>query len=210
MEILDAAAIDAYHSAKRYLVSTTNHVDVEFQRTVYVDMDGVICDFNKHFEELFGIHPSTHKDSDVDFWKVFNQNPKGFFRNLKPFHGYLEFLAFVVRHAEAYGYNVKYLTALSTMNALSLEEQLTDKIEWIKKYTQDYGILIPVCYVDHSSDKKNYAEHGMILIDDLESNIRDWREHKGTAVHHKSYATSMVDLMAAFEVFHEKRMKDTD
>jgi hypothetical protein len=191
-----------YIGAKRHLVAHGNMIDTEDTNTVFVDMDDTICDFAGHYKSLHGKYPKEC-EGNQEFWFHFNKNPVGFFENLEPIPGYLEFLSFVVRHALSYGYNVKFLTALSVHNNRTIEEQLEEKKNWIMKYVIAYGVHITMGWVDCPTNKKMFAAHKEILIDDCKSNIDDWREHKGTGILHTSFTTSMTDLMAAFQVMKE-------
>jgi hypothetical protein len=48
--------------------------------------------------------------------------------------------------------------------------------------------------VPHSASKQNYAGSNRILIDDLESNIKEWEEKGGIGILHKNAITTLKIL----------------
>ena len=66
-----------------------------------------------------------------------------------------------------------------------------DKTEWVKRLLSDTVVVNTV----YKAEKKNFVKgKGSILIDDLEQNIREWREAGGTGILFKSAAQAMSEL----------------
>lgn len=107
------------------------------KKVIYVDMDGVLCDYMGRCEEL-GINPDEAK------------HIQGFFRNLKPIEGAIE--AYRKLHEK---HDVYILTAASWSNPTACAE----KIAWINEYLPEaYKRVI-------FSHNKNLCQ-GDYLIDD--------------------------------------------
>lgn len=168
--------------------------------TIWVDLDGVLYNFEGKLQEESGIDARNRPDDE--FWSIFNgSKPEGFFARLEPFDDYFEFLCILEDYSHHYGYDLKFLSALSPRNAVSLDDQVRDKNISLEKWVNPWFDIEPV-YVLTSAHKKDYAKKGDVLIDDLKSNIADWRERGGTGIHHKNFDESIRELEAVFQLLH--------
>lgn len=86
-------------------------------KTIYVDMDDVLCAFTKASNEHIRLCP------DIKF----PQSQYGFFRGLEPIDGGIEFMQRMLRDP---CYDIYILTAPSTYNPLCY----TEKAEWVKHH----------------------------------------------------------------------------
>ena len=107
------------------------------KKVIYVDMDGVLCDYVGRCEEL-GIHPDEAK------------HVPGFFRSLKPIEGAIE--AYRKLHAK---HDVYILSAASWSNPTACAE----KIEWVNEY-------LPEAYKRVIFSHNKQLCQGDYLIDD--------------------------------------------
>jgi hypothetical protein len=204
--IMDEEFVLDCSTSNLFPVIKSNPLLLGESKTIWIDLDDTNANFSGHFEELHGV--SLVGMDDETFWKTFNREngkyAKGFFRDLKPFPGYLVFLQFVVRMGFSYGYDERFLSALSPHNAMPLEEQAKEKDEWIEEYVTKFGFNIPATYVTQASEKKHYALPGDILIDDSARNCSEWREAGGTAIHHRNFEQSMTELLIVLELLDKK------
>jgi hypothetical protein len=147
---------------------------------LYIDLDGVMADFDKYFLESFGIE--SHKLDDPTLWKWINGHGN-FFSNLPLMPGALEFFR-SVEHL-----NPTILTACPKSNYAVAAVQ---KRQWVYKHLSQDITVIPMmggknkCLFMHSP--------GDVLIDDFEKNCIPWAEHGGYAIHHKDFVTTKDHL----------------
>jgi 5'-nucleotidase len=164
------------------------------KRTIYVDLDGVIVDFDTHFFNVHGVNTSTLKSDNVAFWKLFDTKRDGFFRDAPAFPGYLGFMKSIEILAETYGYKVEMLTALPRRSTHPTARQ--EKQDWMN----DHGLYdIKMNVGPYAVDKQKWCNEGDILIDDTAINIEQWRGVGGVAIHHKNFETSLIELRTAMQ-----------
>lgn len=147
---------------------------------LYIDLDGVMADFDKYFLEEFGVESS--KLDDPTLWKWINGHGN-FFINLPLCEGALDFFK-SVEHM-----NPTILTACPKSNYAVAAVQ---KRQWVYKHLSEDITVIPMmggknkCLFMHSP--------GDILIDDFEKNCIPWAEHGGFAIHHKNFEETRRNL----------------
>lgn len=146
------------------------------ERKIYLDMDGVLCNFEKKFKELSGQDfieysneygwPKTWdviEKEGVEFWSELEWNPGG-----KKLWNFLKKLD-----------NVEILTGSPKYKVGEYAKK--GKEIWIDenigniKVNHIYGIL-----------KYTYVKNNDILIDDSERNCNSWKEAGGIAILHKN------------------------
>lgn len=143
---------------------------------IYIDLDGVMADFDKYFFDTFGVE--SHKLDDPTLWKWINGHGN-FFRNLPLMPGALDFFK-SVEHL-----NPTILTACPKTNYAVAAVQ---KRQWVYEHLSKDITVIPMlggknkCLFMHSP--------GDVLIDDFEKNCIPWAEHGGFAIHHKNFKTT--------------------
>lgn len=149
--------------------------DVE-KNTIYVDMDGVIADFDKFLLERMGrtFPHNIGPTEDVLMWD-FLQNVERLYWHLPPTEYAFELMDMV----HSVGANVEILTAIPRRTAIVGAEQ--DKREWMAKY---FGDKIKVNIGPFSKDKWKHAKQGDILIDDRPDNIEEWHGAEGIGILH--------------------------
>ena len=171
--------------------------------TISLDMDGVLANFDQLYLERSGHSHKEFLTDDNGFWKAFREGEgegKNFFADISPFPYYLNFLKDIQVIAEKSDYEIRLLSALSIHNPETLEQQAIDKTKWVQKYLWDYGIKIPAVYVESSGDKKLYSGKREILIDDLDSNISQWRQSGVIGIVHKNFNQSVQELKMVLEL----------
>ena len=144
---------------------------------IYLDMDGVVANFNKRFEDLSGMLPQAFVDKNGlnAFWDLIDEKHKvAFWRGIEIMPGAEKLVNFVSK------YPYEMLTAPSVK-----KQSIIGKGLWVK---DKVGTLYPskpkVTYrpakLKHTV-KPNLTQYD-ILIDDKKSTIDRWNNAGGTAI----------------------------
>jgi 5'(3')-deoxyribonucleotidase len=154
-------------------------------KRIFVDMDGVLADFNTGVETLTGREfPNTdagHNDYDLRKEELTN---KRLFRNLPPMPDMYDLIAYV-RHT---GLPWEILTAAGVINR---ELVVFDKNEWIREYVSPSVVV--TCTMT-GSQKGMFAIKGSVLIDDRQKNLDAWEKHGGIGILHTSAEDTINQL----------------
>jgi 5'-nucleotidase len=153
---------------------------------LYLDLDGVMADFDKFFVQEFGIE--SNKLDDPIMWKWINSHGN-FFRNLPLCEGAFEFFE-KVKHL-----NPTILTACPKTNYTVAAIQ---KRQWVYEHLSKDITVIPML----GGKNKAMFMHspGDVLIDDFEKNCIPWREHDGIAIQHKDFSTTLNAIQPIFNL----------
>ncbi|HDS1578422.1 TPA: hypothetical protein QEL15_000443 [Stenotrophomonas maltophilia] len=140
------------------------------RRTIYVDLDGVMADFDAAFPALFGLDHRLLADDEM--WGHINNHPS-FFRDLPPMHGAVEFFH-SIHHL-----NPVILTSCPKSNYPLAAMQ---KRQWVREHLSATCLVLPVLGGRH----KPLFMHqpGDILIDDFKENCDAWTAAGGVAIRH--------------------------
>lgn len=151
-------------------------------------MDGVLADFDKKRQEVFGELPEGSQFGkipdqlqDREMWATIHAKYPNWFLELEPMHDF-ELLWNYCKPMKPI-----VLTTLSRSNVYRITQQ---KIKWIHK---NLGSDVPVI-VCMRSHKKDYASTESILVDDHLDNIKQFQLHGGIGILHKSAALSIANL----------------
>lgn len=134
--------------------------------TLYLDMDGVVADFDEYAHRMLGVPPSGGIYPD-EIWQQLAANPR-IYRDLKKTPGADDLVAMCKELCKDAGYNLKFLTAVPKGN--DVPWAFYDKMTWALFFFPD----IPVMFGPYSKDKHHHCKPGDILIDDRTSNIEEW------------------------------------
>lgn len=154
--------------------------EVEEQKyTIYCDLDGVLIDFDKGYEDLTGM---TTKEADAKgpefFWKPISDAGASFWIRLK----------WMPDGKELWNY-IKHFNP-SLLSAPSREESSRiGKRVWVKRNLPGVKLILA-----NAVDKQNYSGENQILIDDREKNIEQWRSKGGIGILHTSAADTIKQL----------------
>ena len=156
--------------------------------TLYLDMDGVVADFDEYANRTLGVPPSEGIYPD-DIWRKLAENPR-IYRDLKK-TPYADHLVDVCRAlCEVKGWELKFLTAVPKGN--DVPWAFYDKMTWALFFFPD----IPVMFGPYSKDKHRHCCTGDILIDDRRSNIDEWQSAGGMGILHTSFEKTKLNLDA--------------
>jgi len=152
---------------------------------VYLDLDGVMADFDAHYPAEFG---QDHKSmADDDMWAKINAHPS-YFEDMPLCPGAADFFA-EIRHLKPI-----ILTACPRTNYAHVAGQ---KRRWVYKHLGAELTVLPVM----GGHNKHLFMHapGDILIDDYAKNCAPWEASGGVAILHKSFAETRNRLRAIIE-----------
>jgi hypothetical protein len=159
---------------------------------IYLDMDGVLTDFEKSFRDNYGQDALAHRDRKLwtENWPDFILNKRGF-ESLPEFAGWNTLLEFI----RQYKVEVEILT--SSGGEKYHREVAEQKTNWLK----NHGITYKPNVVPGRKHKKDYATPSTILIDDTEDVIIAFNKAGGIGIHHKEVGKTIEKL---------KELLDTD
>lgn len=143
---------------------------------LFVDMDGVLADFDAHHEAVFGYRSDKLADN-VD-WKAIRQS-KDFYLNIPPMAD-LAVLWNAIKDN-----NPIVLTGIPS----SVAEAADNKRAWIRKHLGD--VEVRCCL---SREKYLHAKPGDILIDDWEKHKDLWVKAGGVWITHTSAKDTVARL----------------
>lgn len=140
---------------------------------VFIDMDGVVSDFDKHILTEYGkpMAEMTNKEQNR-FWDS-ECVSKRFFANAPPIY---EGLQLMTKLQEA-GIEMSFLT--STGGQLQHIDIAKQKLDFLQKHGLGH---LPVTFATGTDCKASFAKPGTILIDDRDKVIQAFRARGGVAL----------------------------
>ena len=155
---------------------------------VYLDLDGVVADFDGRVKELFGKSMSEFPSSEI--WGKIGQ-VEHFYLSLDPLPKYKTLFDHLMNLHEAGTIHLEVLTSLPlpTNNLITAAD---DKIAWSASYLCP---SIKVNTVIGGQFKAKFVKQpNDVLIDDTLRNIVEWRKSNGVGIHHISNAETIIEL----------------
>ena len=155
---------------------------------VYVDMDGVVADFDQRFVDLSGMLPREFeaKYGKNAFWEFIDEgdNKLKFWVGIPQMSDAQQLIDFVSK------YDYEMLTAPSLK-----KQSLMGKGLWMINQTKK-GLFPSKPKVNYKSakNKKDFAAPNHILIDDKASTIDSWNAAGGIGILHTSAANTISQL----------------
>ena len=155
---------------------------------VYLDMDGVIANFNKRFEDISGMSPKEFeaKYGTKEFWNLIDEDNKiSFWVGIEEMPGAKALVDYVKK------YNFELLTSPSAK-----KQSYLGKLLWVRNHSSLFGGK-PRVNFRRAKEKhlvKDKLTEKDILIDDREDTIERWNTAGGTGIHYKSASQVLNDL----------------
>ncbi len=157
---------------------------------IYFDMDGVLADFNRGVRELCGMEAPDQEKPDPEkdnlMWERIRKTDH-FYDRLELMPGAKEMFDTVYG---TYGERCEILTGIPKENKGILTAE-QDKRAWMKRVLSE-DVVVNVCYRKEKIRKCTGPD--AVLIDDLEKNIREWKEKGGTGILHRSAEETLAEL----------------
>jgi 5'-nucleotidase len=147
-------------------------------KTLYLDMDGVLCDFNKRYTELFGVEAASTRErkEHTPQWKEFIEGRN--FTKLDWYPGADELLHYV-KSLEG---KVEIEILSSSGGELFHDRVLEQKLQWLN----DHSITYKANITNGSRKKALYASgKNRILVDDTDYVIKAFIEAGGIGIWHR-------------------------
>lgn len=148
--------------------------------TLFLDCDGVLAGFDKHFLKITGMAGQDFEDKygTGKFWKTV-QTSGEFFYDLE-----------MMEDAQELYDAVKHLNPIILTGTPSHDEAIHQKVRWVRKFFGKKQVVI-CC---KSKNKYHYCFEGDVLVDDFLKHSQKWIDAGGTFVHHTS-AKSSIDKL---------------
>lgn len=155
--------------------------------TLYLDMDGVVADFNAYADKVLRKKTTSDRWPDPE-WTKLKDNPR-LYRDLEKTPEADELVDFCRHYCLERSYNLLFLTAVPKNN--DVHWAFYDKVIWVQIHYPD----IPVMFGPYSHDKHVHCVPGDILIDDRTSNITEWNAAEGIGILHKGNLQKTIDQL---------------
>jgi 5'-nucleotidase len=158
---------------------------------LYLDLDGVMADFDAHFPATFGL---DHRGmADDALWETINAHPS-YFRDMPPCPGAVAFFR-TIEHLDP--------IILTACPKSAYAEVARQKRAWVREHLSKDVVILPVM----GGKSKPLFMHapGDILIDDFVRNTDAWTAEGGVAILHKTFAETSARLRTALGPLLEPR-----
>jgi 5'(3')-deoxyribonucleotidase len=170
-------------------------------RRLYLDMDGVLADFEHHVTAsgIPGPHDYIQRPRDTWTGAEFERDERVralmtdslFWRNLPVMAGARELLA--VAHHLA-GPHLLVLTALpSNKNTRAMVAY--EKVSWISRHLGFPPTNVITCL---RSEKADHSGTGQVLVDDLRANCKEWNAAGGVGILFTDAPSAITQLLETF------------
>lgn len=160
--------------------------ELEKEYKIFVDLDGVVADLDKHVLDLTGkTFPQLRKNDKDDGFQNFVDSER------KKGHSVFGKLALMPDAQQLWDYIVKYKPSILTATGVPEEQAIAEKIKWVHDNLNGFDNIITV---KKSILKAKYAAPSHILIDDREKSIKPWRKADGIGILHTSAADTISQL----------------
>ena len=158
----------------------------EDEYEIFVDMDGVVADFNKRFFDIADMLPSEFEEKygKDKFWDLINDNKKEFWVEIPMMWDARSLIDYVKK------YPYKMLTAPS-----SKKDSLIGKTIWLRMHTNKlFGGNRPEVIFRAAKNKQEFSGKNKILIDDRAKTIDQWNAKGGIGILHTSAENTIKQL----------------
>ena len=166
---LKALSLPVFETKYR-LKKVMNEQEGEQKYKIYCDMDGVICDFDKRFEQVSGgISPRQYEDQNGKeaFWDLIdNQTGVKFWVGMP----------WMPNGKQLWDYIKKYTPTLLSAPSRQNESRLGKRL-WVRINIPGTKLILA-----SAQNKQNYSGTNRILIDDRPSNIEQWKSAGGIGI----------------------------
>lgn len=160
-------------------------------RFLYLDMDGVLADFDKRYAEITGMtcEEARHLPTST-FWAELGDAKFNIYRELEPMSDAYDLVDGVLKRSREGNYTVGVLTAIPKFGKIPMAAQ--HKRDWIEYH---FPMLAYHFHIGPwAQDKQKHCLNNDILIDDSHMNIPQWQDAGGHGILHTSAVDSLYHL----------------
>ena len=175
--------------------------------SLYLDMDGVLADFNLAAQQILGAAPEDSLPAaergrwPEEQWQRLRAY-SDFYLHLPKTPRADSLVQLAVKFTEDLDCDLRILTAIPSGN--DMPRAFYDKVCWVQRAWPD--LEIPVYFGPYSRDKHRLCRsQDDILIDDRTSNCADWRAAGGTAIQVRPENPEQAELELQ-EIYHTRMM----
>jgi hypothetical protein len=148
--------------------------------TLYLDMDGVLCNFDKAYRAFDPEKADRKKFREAVFMHKI-------FEDLEFMHDTQELLNYV---SKLEGINIEILTSMGTYDAVQGNEAKYQKMHWLNKHNIPYKAN----FVRAKQEKANFAHDRAILVDDSIGCITPFNAKNGHGILHTKSSDSIQQI----------------
>lgn len=151
------------------------------QYKIFCDMDGVLCDFDRRFEQFGGMSPKEYesKYGIKEFWELIDKKIGVQFWSKMPW---------MSDGKQLWDYIKKYNPSLLSAPSREASSRYGKHL-WVKENIPGTKLILA-----NREKKKNYSGKNQILIDDRPDNINEWKAAGGIGILHTSTSNTINEL----------------
>lgn len=153
---------------------------------LYLDMDGVLVDFDARVDE-FGCRKASGKDPGAIDWNVPKAVGPDFWANMEWTPGGQAFFRACRELCRLYGIELGILTAIEIPAGVKGKNLW---VHWNTDLDNEHLVI-----VRHGTDKAKFAAPGRVLVDDTPKNIDAWVSAGGTGVLYTDPHDALAEIM---------------
>ena len=166
----------------------------QFYKTIFLDMDGVLSDLDKHVRKLIG--KSLHEfGSSQEGWDAVQPYKDNFFTDMDPMPDAHNLVQGVLDIAGQFDLAISVLTAVPKIGRMPTAR--IQKHYWIDEHFPEFSGSFNIG--PHAQHKQFHCIPGDILIDDNIQNIVQWDNVGGYGIYHSSAEDSLAKLRKHLE-----------
>jgi phosphoglycolate phosphatase-like HAD superfamily hydrolase len=162
---------------------SNSHFNSEFYMKIFLDIDGVLADFNGRYRRLYGVYPAEKFNKTL--WTDFVKTAQ--FANLDLLPGASD----LVKHLEELQNTIKGVSVVilgSTGGYDFHGEVQRQKLFWLKTNSIKFNPI----FVPGKRYKKYFASSSSLLVDDTEKNIQEFIQNEGKAHLYKHHQDAIL------------------
>lgn len=150
------------------------------QYKIYCDLDGVLADFDRRFEEFGGMKPKEYeaKYGIKKFWELINKIGAQFWAKIP----------WMPEGKKLWTYIEKYKPTLLSAPSRDYSSRYGKKL-WVQENLPGVKLILA-----DRSNKMDYSGKNKILIDDREDTINEWNSKGGIGILFTSTGQTINDL----------------
>jgi len=164
----------------------------DVNKIIYVDMDGVLADFDSGVEKTTGKRMNYYFNDDDPIWVQIRKH------GVERFFSELEWLPY---SKDMWNYIYSNFMIVKILSAMGKENERNNgvyrgKHSWLRKNIPNLRES-DIILVANKHKKQEYSRPGDIIIDDTEVVITEWNNKGGTGILHKS-ARETIKILSQY------------